>query len=111
MIRTVLLALSIVTVRHPYPADRPAPVAEAIIRDVWPAHLADAAISVAFCESRMRGNARNGRFRGLFQIGPREWAAHRPRPDADIYDRRDNAQAAYSYWLTTRDWRRWSCRP
>ena len=97
--------------RAPYPDSDPAPKGRRIIEEVFPAHLAAAATSVAHCESRMDGNARNGKYLGLFQIGPREWAAHKPRPDANIFDRRDNAEAALSYWMESRSWKRWSCKP
>ena len=109
MIRAVLLALSIVTVRHPYPADRPAPVAEKIIRDVFPPEMHRWALNVAWCESGMRGTARNGRYTGMYQIGPREWAAHKPRPDARITDRRDNALAALSLYRA-RGPQPWTCK-
>ena len=89
-----------------------APAGEAVIRDVWPDHLEAAALNIARCESgpKLNGNATNGRYKGLFQIGPGEWRKHRPSADADIYDRRSNAEAAYGLYLA-RGWQPWQCRP
>jgi len=112
MIGAVVVA-AILTVTTPYPSSDPAPKARRIIEQTWPAHLVKAATSVAWCESRMVGNAKDyktGTHRGLFQLGRREWAAHKPRPNADVYDRRDNSMAAYSLYLS-RGWRPWVCRP
>lgn len=89
-----------------------APAGEAVIRDVFPDHLETAALNVARCESgpRLNGNAVNGRYQGLFQLGPAEWRKHRPSADADIYDRRSNALAALSLYRS-RGWQPWQCRP
>lgn len=104
-----LLLVAILTARHPYPADRPAPVGERIVKEVFPPELWKWALDVAWCESTMKGDARNGRFRGMYQLGPREWRAHRPRPDANIFDRRDNALAALSLYRS-RGAKPWVCR-
>jgi hypothetical protein len=64
------------------------------------------ALSVAWCESRLSTNARNGQYLGLFQMGSSErrlfghgGTAHK------------QAVAAHRYFVRSgRDWSPWSCR-
>ena len=89
-----------------------APEGEAIIRSVWPDALERGALNVARCESghELDGHAINGRYKGLYQMGPAEWRKHRTSAHADIFDRRDNAEAALSLYRS-RGWRPWQCKP
>lgn len=65
----------------------------------------DAAISVAWCESRLDVNARNGEYRGLFQMGARERARYG-------HGRTVLAQArAARRYYDHRGWTPWACKP
>lgn len=62
---------------------------------------------VAWCESRYHTNARNGQYRGIFQMG---------RTERRTYGHGDTAMrqaiAAYVYFVVTgRDWSPWECKP
>ena len=85
-----------------------APSMEAAIRQTWPRHLQTAAMNVAWCESRGRSSARNGQYRGHFQIGRKEWAKFgRGNPFNPI----DNSAAAYRYYRAVGSWSPWECQP
>lgn len=76
-----------------------------VISDVF-GRYAGQARRVAWCESRWRTTARNGQYRGLFQMGrwERETFGHGPTARAQ-------ARAAWRYFVATgRDWSPWSCR-
>lgn len=65
------------------------------------------ALAVAWCESRLDPNARNGQYLGLFQMGSHARAlfGHGPTPH-------DQAEAAHAYFVRSgRDWSPWSCKP
>ena len=98
--------------RAPYPDSDPTPKGRKIIESTWPSHLVKAALNVAWCESRMRGDAVSptGTYKGLFQMGPKEFAANRHPDHPDIFDRKANSIAAYNLYLD-RGWQPWSCRP
>ncbi|HET7743170.1 MAG TPA: hypothetical protein VFK76_00350 [Gaiellaceae bacterium] len=67
----------------------------------------DEAVQVAWCESRLRPEARNGQYLGLFQMGSyaRELYGHGPTAH-------DQAIAAHKYFVSSgRDWSPWSCKP
>jgi hypothetical protein len=67
----------------------------------------DEALQVAHCESRLRTTARNGQYRGLFQMGTseRRLFGH----GATAYEQ---ARAAHRYFVRSgRDWSPWSCKP
>lgn len=85
-----------------------AAVIAAIMSVFGPVHGKDA-VSVSWCESRHSIHARNGQYRGLFQMGAwerRNYAHGRYRTA------RDQALAARRYFRATgRDWGAWSCRP
>lgn len=67
----------------------------------------DQALNVSWCESRWRTTARNGQYRGLFQMGAWERRAFGHGPDA-----RTQARAALRYFVRTgRDWSPWECKP
>jgi hypothetical protein len=65
-----------------------------------------AAVAVAWCESRLHTQARNGQYLGLFQMGAtaRQLFGHGPTAH-------DQAVAAHKYFVRSgRDWSPWSCR-
>jgi hypothetical protein len=66
----------------------------------------EAAISVAWCESRLSTTAENGQYRGLFQMGESERRIFGHGPTAH-----EQALAAHRYFVRSgRDWSPWSCR-
>lgn len=79
---------------------------EQIIRDVWPADLADWAVRIATRESRLVPTARNACCYGLFQI---HWGAHHVWLAADygitspsqLLDARTNATVALALYQAT----------
>jgi hypothetical protein len=95
-------------VRAPYPRTGTAPAMEAAIRSAFPAHLHRQALNVAWCESRGKANARNGQYKGHFQIGRREWATF--GKGGNPYNAHHNAAAAYRYYKVA-GWRPWECKP
>lgn len=65
------------------------------------------ALEVSWCESRFSIDARNGEYRGLFQMGSweRRTYGHGAGPLAQ-------ARAARRYFVASgRDWSPWSCKP
>lgn len=90
------------------------PRLEEWIARTWPVDLVDEAIDVAWCESRGIPTARNGRYRGLFQIGPVEF---RKFGTGSVYDPIDNSKAAFAYYSYMENrrsgagWNPWSCKP
>jgi len=78
-----------------------------VIRDTFGRH-GDAALRVAWCESGPWGtSARNGQYRGLFQMGRYERATYGHGPCAEA-----QAHAAHRYFVASgRDWSPWACRP
>jgi len=65
------------------------------------------AIVVAYCESRLHTDARNGQYLGLFQMGvlARQLFGHGSTAE-------EQARAALHYFIASgRDWSPWSCRP
>jgi hypothetical protein len=80
---------------------------EDLIRGRWAGTgHADRAVRVARCESGLDPAARNGQYRGVFQMGRRDWARYGA---GDIHDAAANVDAAYRYWLVA-GWSPWSCR-
>lgn len=82
---------------------RPVPLA---ICDVFGERHCAAALEVAWCESRFNTDARNGQYRGIFQMGSweRRTFGHGHTAEAQ-------ARAAERYFIRTgRDWSPWSCR-
>jgi len=78
----------------------------AAICDVFKRHCLQA-VSVAWCESRLRTGARNGQYVGLFQMGSHERRVFGHGPTAH-----DQSRAAYRYFIRSgRDWSPWSCKP
>jgi hypothetical protein len=80
--------------------------ARAAICDAFDSYC-DQAIQVAWCESRLHPDARNGQYLGLFQMGSyaRELYGHGPTAH-------DQAIAAHKYFISSgRDWSPWSCKP
>ena len=66
----------------------------------------DEAVSVAWCESRLRTTAQNGQYLGLFQMGSYERSLFGHGPTAHA-----QALAAHRYFVRSgRDWSPWSCR-
>jgi hypothetical protein len=95
-------------VRAPYPGAGTAPAMEAAIRAHWPAKLHRQAMNVAWCESRGRASARNGQYKGVFQMGRREWSTF--GRGGNPYNASHNSAAAYRYYKQS-GWRPWECRP
>ncbi len=95
-------------VRAPYPGTGTAPAMEAAIRRNWPSHLHRAALNVAWCESRGKANARNGQYKGHFQMGRNEWAKF--GKGGNPYNAHHNSAAAYRYYKVA-GWGPWECRP
>ena len=95
-------------VRSPYPGRGTAPSMEAAISAVFPATLHAQALNVAWCESKGRASARNGQYRGHFQIGRTEW---RRFGAGNPFNAVDNTRAAYRYYLAVGSWRPWQCQP
>lgn len=65
------------------------------------------AVDVAWCESRHVPTARNGQYRGLFQMG--NYHNHRPGMQ-NPYGVLENSIAAADLWAE-QGWRPWACRP
>jgi hypothetical protein len=77
------------------------------IKRVWPSRYESQAVRVARCESGIRPWARNGQYRGAFQMGSaeRERWGHGPSIWAQ-------ARAALRYFNNSgKDWSPWQCRP
>lgn len=84
-------------------ASKPVPL---VICDVFGPYC-NQALTVSWCESRWHPNARNGQYRGIFQMGSWERRTFGHGPDAF-----SQARAAYRYFVRTgRTWRPWSCKP
>jgi hypothetical protein len=65
------------------------------------------ALRVARCESRLRIDASNGQYRGLFQMGASERRRFGHGSSAYV-----QASAAHRYFVVSgRDWSPWSCKP
>lgn len=65
------------------------------------------ALRVAYCESRFDTTARNGQYRGLFQMG--SWERSRFGHGSTALEQ---SRAAYRYFKATgRDWSPWECKP
>lgn len=95
-------------VRKPYPRIGTAPAMERAIRSTWPANLQRQALNVAWCESSGKAHARNGQYRGHFQIGRQEWAKY--GKGGNPFNGHHNAAAAYRYFRAA-GWAPWECRP
>lgn len=96
-------------VRVPYPRPGASPVLEAAIAATWPVELHREALNVGWCESRGKPGAWNGKYGGLFQMGPAEWRKY--GSGNDIFDAYDNAAAAFRYYTDVGSWRPWQCQP
>ena len=94
--------------RAPYPGVGTAPALEAAIAVTWPDGLERQALNVAWCESKGSAYARNGQYRGHFQIGRSEWKRF---GNGDPYNAIDNAAAAFRYYSYAGSWRPWECQP
>ena len=94
--------------RAPYPGIGTAPAMEAAISVTWPDTLERQALNVAWCESKGSAHARNGQYRGHFQMGRNEWKRF---GNGDPYNPVDNAAAAYRYYAYAGSWRPWECQP
>jgi hypothetical protein len=66
------------------------------------------ALNVAWCESRGVPTARNGQYKGHFQIGRAEWNRF---GSGDPFDPVSNSAAAYRYYAYAGSWRPWQCKP
>ena len=95
-------------VRSPYPGLGTSPSMEAAILATFPSTLHRQALNVAWCESRGRATARNGQYRGHFQMGSSEWKRFGA---GDPFNAYDNSRAAYRYYVAAGSWRPWQCQP
>jgi hypothetical protein len=96
-------------VRAPYPGSGTAPSMESAIQATWPSHLHRQALNVAWCESRGRASARNGQYKGHFQMGKSEW---RKYGNGSPFNPVSNSAAAYRYYRAAgKSWRPWQCQP
>jgi hypothetical protein len=96
-------------VRAPYPGRGTAPSMENAIRSTWPTHLHRQALNVAWCESRGRASARNGQYKGHFQMGRSEWRRY---GNGSPFNAVGNSAAAYRYYRAAgKSWRPWQCQP
>lgn len=100
--------LSMRYVRSPYPGLGTSPSMEAAILATFPISLHREALNVAWCESRGLASARNGQYRGHFQIGRDEWQRF---GSGDPFDAYANSLAAYRYYVAAGSWRPWQCQP
>ena len=92
ILATLLALISLMNpVRKDY--DGSSPQLEEWIVATWPVELVDEAINVAWCESRGKPTARNGQYRGILQMGRREWAKF---GKGDPFDPYANSAAADS---------------
>lgn len=83
---------------------RPVPL---VICDVFGERYCAEALEVAWCESRFHTTARNGQYRGIFQMGSWERSTFGHGPTAN-----EQARAAFRYFKKTgSDWSPWSCQP
>jgi hypothetical protein len=79
---------------------------QAICR-VFESRYCGEALRVARCESRLRTDASNGQYRGLFQMGSSERRRFGHGRTAI-----QQARAAHRYFvLSGRDWSPWTCKP
>ncbi len=96
-------------VRAPYPGEGTAPNMEEAIAATWPSHLHGQALNVAWCESGGRASARNGQYKGHFQMGSSEWRRY---GNGSPFNAVDNSAAAYRYFVAVGgSWRPWQCQP
>lgn len=83
---------------------RPVPL---VICDVFGERYCSEALEVAWCESRWNTEARNGQYRGIFQMGAWERRTFGHGPGAY-----EQARAARRYFEKSgRDWSPWECQP
>jgi pimeloyl-ACP methyl ester carboxylesterase len=85
---------------------------ESIIRDVWPADLANRAVKIATRESNLQPGVSNSCCYGLFQI---HWRANRAHliplgitDPSQLFDARTNAEAALAIYQLS-GWAPWAC--
>jgi len=96
------------------PAPQPVPVGdvEAIIREVWPDHLEDRAVQIAWRESRHQPEVRNACCFGLFQIYwnvHKGWLAEHGVTSSDqLFDARTNANVALMVYERAGGWGPWA---
>lgn len=78
-----------------------------VICEVFEDRYCGQALRVAWCESRLNTEARNGQYRGLFQMGA--WERRRYGHGSTA---REQARAARRYFIASgRDWSPWECKP
>jgi hypothetical protein len=97
----------------PAPAAAPGTVEAIITAEFGP--VAPEAIRVARCESGLNPNARNGQFRGLYQIGAMHAAQWEAVTGADFWSTwmDPTLNARFARWLygQSGSWAAWSCKP
>jgi hypothetical protein len=80
---------------------------KAAICDVFGRRYCGQAVSVSWCESRLRTTAQNGQYLGLFQMGSYERQLFGHGSTAH-----QQAVSAHRYFVQSgRDWSPWSCKP
>lgn len=107
LVLVACVAVAAAFARPGRPASVPAYPAALAVCEVFGDRYCGPALRVAWCESRLDVKARNGQFRGLFQMGAGE-----RRRWGHAGDPWTQASAAYRYFLASgRDWSPWVCKP
>jgi hypothetical protein len=102
MIGFALAALSLVS--HDGRAATESKPVGLTICQVFPDKVCANAMRVAWCESRFQTDARNGQYRGIFQMGA--WERKKFGHGSTALEQ---ARAAYRYWKIS-GWHPWACR-
>jgi hypothetical protein len=98
--------IAIVTAEDATPSASAIPV-PLVICEVWPERLCAEALRVSWCESRWQTDARNGQYRGLFQVSA-HWRAAVPGFGRSAAEQ---ARHALRVYRRTGGWGHWECRP
>ena len=99
----IVVVLAVAMTAHG--AEQPSRPVPLVICDVF-GRYCNQALAVSYCESRWHTDARNGQYRGLFQMGARERRLYGHGADA-----LSQTRAAWRYFRATgKDWSPWSCR-
>lgn len=94
---------------HLTPLTTPAEI-EAHIRLTWAGTgQADRAVRIARCESGLRADPpHNNPHYGVFQMGRSEWRTY--GRGGDVFNARQNVEAAHRYWVAAGGFGPWECR-
>jgi hypothetical protein len=105
----MVAALAIAAAAPSAHAESYKPYQREAVRAIWKVfgpRYAREAVRVAYCESRLTVSARNGQYKGLFQMGAYERGLFGHGSGAYA-----QARAAERYFVRSgRDWSPWTCR-